>query len=156
MLIDLLNPATFANGHPHKEYEWLRENDPVHWHEEPNGAGFWALTRYEDVAASGRDAKTFSSEPTIMITDPEAGTALAMDDGHKMMLMMDPPQHTQFRRLISREFTRGPAADLRPRIQELTKSILNALPEGKGEVDFVSAVAGELPSAVIADLMGIP
>jgi cytochrome P450 len=156
MLIDLLNPATFANGHPHKEYEWLRENDPVHWHEEPNGPGFWALTRYEDVAASGRDAKTFSSEPTIMITDPEAGTALAMDDDHKMMLMMDPPQHTQFRRLISREFTRGPAADLRPRIQELTKSILNALPEGKGEVDFVSAVAGELPSAVIADLMGIP
>lgn len=156
MQIDLLNPHSFANGHPHDQYDWLRENDPVHWHEEPGGAGFWALTRFDDVANSGRDPKTFSSEPTIMITDPETGTALAFDGEHKMMLMMDPPQHTQFRRLISREFTRGPAADLRPRIQELTRDIINALPKGRGEVDFVSTVAGELPSAVIADLMGIP
>jgi cytochrome P450 len=156
MHIDLLNPESFANGHPHNQYDWLRKNDPVHWHEEPEGAGFWALTRYEDVANSGRDPKIFSSEPTIMITDPENGTALAFDGEHKMMLMMDPPQHTQFRRLISREFTRGPAADLRPRIQELTMGIINALPKGRGEVDFVAMVAGELPSAVIADLMGIP
>jgi cytochrome P450 len=156
MHIDLLNPESFANGHPHNQYDWLRKNDPVHWHEEPEGAGFWALTRYEDVANSGRDPKIFSSEPTIMITDPENGTALAFDGEHKMMLMMDPPQHTQFRRLISREFTRGPAADLRPRIQELTMGIINGLPKGRGEVDFVAMVAGELPSAVIADLMGIP
>ena len=156
MHIDLINPQSFANGHPHDQYDWLRENDPVHWHEEPGGAGYWALTRFDDVANSGRDPKTFSSEPTIMITDPETGTALAFDGEHKMMLMMDPPQHTQFRRLISREFTRGPAADLRPRIQELTMDIINALPKGRGEVDFVSTVAGELPSAVIADLMGIP
>jgi cytochrome P450 len=156
MQVNLLDPATFANGHPHDLYTWLRDNDPVHWHEEAGGNGFWALTSYEDVAASGRDPKTFSSEPTIMITDPERGTALAFDGEHKMMLMMDPPQHTQFRRLISREFTRGPAAALRPRIQELTFNILNALPEGRGEIDFVSAIAGELPSAVIADLMGIP
>jgi len=50
MHIDLLNPESFANGHPHNQYDWLRKNDPVHWHEEPEGAGFWALTRYEDVA----------------------------------------------------------------------------------------------------------
>jgi hypothetical protein len=52
MHIDLLNPESFANGHPHNQYDWLRKNDPVHWHEEPEGAGFWALTRYEDVANS--------------------------------------------------------------------------------------------------------
>ena len=73
--------------------------------EEPDGPGFWALTRYADVDACGRDPKTFSSEPTIMIADPEA-SGIAFGD-KKMMLMMDPPNHTQFRKLVSREFTKG-------------------------------------------------
>ena len=38
MHIDLLSPSSFAAGQPHEQYRWLRENDPVHWHEEPNGA----------------------------------------------------------------------------------------------------------------------
>ena len=68
-MIDLIDPATFAAGHPHEVYRWLREHDPVHWHDEPGGSGFWAVTRYRDVRAVGRDAATFSSTPTIMIPD---------------------------------------------------------------------------------------
>ena len=83
--------------------------------------------------------------------------ALAMDlpGDHKMMLMMDPPAHTQFRRIISREFTRGPAAELKPRIAELAANIIDTVID-KGECEFVNDVAGELPSYVIAELMGIP
>src|SRR5207249_10061606 len=69
--IDLLDPATFAAGHPHHVYQWLREHDPVHWHEERDGPGFWAVTRYDGVKAVGRDAETFSSVPTIAIADTE-------------------------------------------------------------------------------------
>ena len=155
MQIDLLSADTFRSGHPHAQYDWLREHDPVHWHAEPNGPGFWALTTWEDVAESGRHPDLFSSEPTIMIPDPDAGSIVPRDSRHKMMLMMDPPQHTQFRRLISREFTRGPAAALRPRIKELASQIIDAVIQ-KGECDFVTDVAGELPSYVIADLMGLP
>ncbi len=155
MQIDLLSADTFRNGHPHAQYDWLREQDPVHWHAEPNGPGFWALTTWEDVAESGRHPDVYSSEPTIMIPDPDAGSIVPRDSRHKMMLMMDPPQHTQFRRLISREFTRGPAAALRPRIRELAGQIIDAVIH-RGECDFVADVAGELPSYVIADLMGIP
>ncbi|NKB99047.1 MAG: cytochrome P450 [Pseudomonadales bacterium] len=154
MNIDLLNPASFAQGHPLEQYRWLRDNDPVYWHEEPNGPGFWALTRFEDVAEVGREPFTYSSEPTIMIPDPETGMELSTGD-HKMMLMMDPPQHTLFRKTISREFTRGPAAELRPRISELAAAIVNKVIDA-GECDFVEQVAGELPSYVIAELMGIP
>ena len=71
------------------------------------------MTRFDDVRDVGRDPKTFSSEPTIMIPDPPPGGSMSFGD-HKMMLMMDPPQHTAFRRLISREFTQAPAAGLRP------------------------------------------
>ena len=140
MNIDLLNPASFAHGHPHEQYDWLRDNAPVYWHEQPNGPGFWALTRHEDVAAVGRDPATFSSEPTIMIADPESGMEMAFGE-HKMMLMMDPPAHTQFRKIISREFTKGPAAALQPRVAELSGRIIDQVIEA-GECDFVADIAG--------------
>jgi cytochrome P450 len=154
MHIDLLSPASFSSGHPHEQYRWLRENAPVYWHDEPGGRGFWAVTRFDDVRAMGRDPETFSSEPTIMIADPAEG-GMAFGDDHKMMLMMDPPQHTAFRRLISREFTQAPAALLRPRVEALAKQIVDAVIE-RGECDFVADIAGEMPSYVIAELMGIP
>ena len=155
MHIDLLSPSNFAQGHPLDQYAWLQDNAPVYWHEEPDGPGFWALTRYEDVAHSGRQPHLFSNEPTIMIADPDASNPTVTGDEHKMMLMMDPPQHTQFRRIISREFTRGPAAELRPRIAELAAKIVDQVID-RGECEFVGEVAGELPSYVIAELTGIP
>jgi cytochrome P450 len=154
MHIDLLDPDSFSQGHPDAQYRWLRDNAPAYWHEEPDGPGFWAITRYDDVAAIGRDPATFSSEPTIMIADPDQGAGIGFGD-HKMMLMMDPPAHTRFRKTISREFTKGPAAELRPRIEELSRQIVNSVIE-RGACDFVAEVAGELPSYVIAELMGIP
>ena len=154
MQIDLLSPASFSIGHPHDQYRWLREHAPVYWHAEPNGPGFWAVTRFEDVRAMGRDPETFSSEPTIMIPDPPDGGAMAFGD-HKMMLMMDPPQHTAFRKLIRQEFTVPVSANRTPRMQQLARQIVDEVIE-KGECDFVSQVAGEMPSYVIAELMGIP
>ena len=74
--IDLLSPESFAHGQPHDQFAWLREHDPVHRHDEPDGPGFWAVTRYADVKAIGRDAATFSSSPKIMIPD-EGGDLVA-------------------------------------------------------------------------------
>lgn len=153
MKIDLLSPASFDGGQPHRQYEWLREHQPVAWHDEPGGKGFWAVTRHADVWAVDRDFQTFSSEPTIMIQDPlsEVGGL----GPYKMMLMMDPPEHTGFRKLIRSEFTE-PAAKMRgERIQALAKQIVDAVAD-KGECDFVDDVAGEMPSYVIAELMGLP
>jgi len=154
MHIDLLSPSSFANGQPHDQYRWLRENDPVHWHEEPGGRGYWAVTRYDDIWTVDRDFQTFSSEPTIMIADPQGGGAGGFGP-YKMMLMMDPPEHAGFRKLIRGEFTL-PSARLRAdRISALAKQIVDAVAD-QGECDFVADVAGEMPSYVIAELMGMP
>lgn len=153
MKIDLLSPSSFDGGQPHGQYDWLRANQPVAWHDEPGGSGFWAVTRHADVWAVDRDFQTYSSEPTIMIQDPlaEAGSF----GPYKMMLMMDPPEHTAFRKLIRSEFTE-PAARLRgERIQALAKQIVDTV-INRGECDFVDDVAGEMPSFVIAELMGLP
>ena len=61
MKIDLLSPASFDGGQPHRQYEWLREHQPVAWHDEPGGKGFWAVTRHADVWAVDRDFQTLAS-----------------------------------------------------------------------------------------------
>ena len=154
MKIDLLDPNTFKGGHPHEQYEWLREHKPVFFHEEPEGKGFWVVTRYQDVYDIGRNASLFSSEPTISIADPDPAQPNFQGDA-KMMLMMDPPEHTMHRKLISREFTQGPVREYNRRIEQLATDIVDAVID-RGECEFVSEVAGEMPSFVIADLMGIP
>ena len=153
--IALLDPRSFADGQPHEQFRWLREHDPVHRHAEPGGPGFWALTRYADVRAVGRDAATFSSEPTIMIPD---GTA-ATDGVHKMMLMADGRTHTDLRRIISRDFVPRAARLLRPRIEQIAREIVDGVVDGvveRGECDLVTDVAGLMPSYVIAELLDIP
>jgi cytochrome P450 len=154
--IDLLSPSSFAGGHPLEQYAWLRDNAPVYRHDEPDGPGFWVVTRYDDVRAIGRDPESFSSQPTIMIEDPspEAGNLLG---DHQMMLMTDPPLHTRMRRLVSREFTPRAANALRPRVEELAARIVDAVVDGgNGSCDLVADLAGEMPSFVIADILGIP
>jgi len=152
MFQDLLDAKTFADGHPVELYRRLREASPVHWSPEPDGPGFWALTRYADVRAVDRDFQTFSSEPTIMI--PDAADASMFADA-KMMLMMDPPEHTAFRKVIRAEFTRPAADGKQTRLRQLARQIVNEVIE-RGECDFVADVAGEMPSYVIAELMGLP
>ena len=153
MTQDLLDPKTFAAGHPLELYRELRQTSPVHRNPEPHGPGFWALTRYDDVYAVDHDFQTFSSSPTIMIPDPGQGEG-TMGEA-KMMLMMDPPQHTGFRKLIRGEFTKPAAAGKGLRLHELARQIVDEVIEA-GECDFVAQVAGEMPSYVIAELMGLP
>jgi cytochrome P450 len=89
-----------------------------------------------------------------MIPDPAPGQTGALGEA-TMMLMMDPPQHTAFRKLIRAEFTKPAAGERGTRLNQLARQIVDAVIE-KGECDFVNDVAGEMPSYVIAELMGLP
>ena len=152
--INLIDPEYFAqHGHPWDQYAWLRANAPVFWHDEPEGPGFWAITKYDDIRAISRTPKIFSSYETgVMLPDPDPMGLYAQ---RLMMLNMDPPQHDRFKLLVSRGFTPKNAPLLRPRIEELAREILDAAMQ-KGSCDFVSEIAGRLPSGLIAELMGMP
>ncbi|MEY2641828.1 MAG: hypothetical protein RLZZ368_475 [Actinomycetota bacterium] len=154
MEIDLVSPETFArSGHPWDQYAWLRANAPVYWHPEVDGPGFWAITKYDDVRTISRTPRTFSSyEKGVMLPDPDEMGLMAQ---RLMMLSMDPPQHDRFKLLVSRGFTPKNAPLLRPRIQELAREIVDTA-LAKGSCDFVSEIAGRLPSGLIAELMGMP
>ena len=151
--IDLLSPAAFASGQPHDQFRRLRHQDPVHWHPEPDGTGFWAVTRYRDVQTVSRDPHAYSSwAGGVMLPDGDPEQLAA---ARRMMLYMDAPDHTRYRRLVSRDFTPRAAARWRERIDALADRIVGAVTD-RGECDLVADVAGEMPSLVVAELMGIP
>jgi cholest-4-en-3-one 26-monooxygenase len=156
--IDLLDRDRFTEGIPHEWFTWLRANAPVFHHDEPGGDGFWVITRYDDIVTANRDAASFSSSQelggVVMLEGPTApipGTEMAGN----MMLFMDPPGHTRYRKLVNRGFTPRMIAALEPHVRELTVGILDAA-LAKGDCDFVVDVAAELPLEVIAELLGVP
>lgn len=69
------------------------------------------------------------------------------------LLAVDPPDHTRYRRLVSRVFTARAVAGLEPRVAEIADSLLSDL---GGRFDLVPRYAGQLPVAVIADILGVP
>jgi cholest-4-en-3-one 26-monooxygenase len=75
--------------------------------------------------------------------------------GAKLMLMMDPPEHTRHRKLVNRGFTPRMINALDAHIRELTSAIVDQA-IAKGTCDFVVEVAAELPLLVIAELIGVP
>lgn len=151
--MDLLDLAHYRSGPPHHLFAQLRAEDPVHWHPEKDGPGFWAVTRYADVVRVSRDAATFSSwRGGTMIPDaPDEQLAVL----RMMMLNIDPPQHTKLRLLVNKGFTPRTVEGLRGRIDALARQIVDTAAR-RGGCDFVADVAGELPSYVIAELVGIP
>jgi cholest-4-en-3-one 26-monooxygenase len=156
--IDLLDRDRFTEGIPHEWFTWLRANAPVFHHDEPGGDGFWVITRYDDIVTANRDAGSFSSSQdlggVVMLEGPTAplpGTEMAGN----MMLFMDPPNHTRYRKLVNRGFTPRMISALEIHVRDLTVGIVEAA-RAKGECDFVVDVAAELPLEVIAELLGVP
>lgn len=151
--VDLNDADTFVAGVPHEWFAWLREEDPVHRNPELDGSGFWAVTRYDDVVTVSRDPGLFSSwQGSALVAD------LPPDDleGMRLQLIhMDPPEHTALRAIVNRAFTPRMIASLRDHVAELTTEIVDAVAP-KGECDFVTEVAAELPLQVIAETLGVP
>lgn len=151
--VDLFDPDTYAGGPPHAAFAALRREAPVYWHERATGPSFWAVTRYHDVIAASRDWATFSSE--------RQGALLADLDEENlatqrlMMLNMDPPRHTKLRALVNKGFTPRQIAILSEPIRKVCAELVDAVAE-RGECDFVTEIAAELPLQVIAELIGIP
>ena len=150
MNIDLQDPELFRGGPPYDVYRHLRENDPVHWQEEPDGPGYWALMRYADIKAVEEDSETFSNEPTVMISDKfQAGDAT-----HKHLIFSDAPHHTEHRELLSAEIGPRRVRKSREGMENLVNSIIDEVIE-KGEADLVVDLAAKMASYAIADIMGL-
>jgi cytochrome P450 len=132
---------------PYPVYHRLREEDPVH--RTPDG--FWVLSRFEDVFHAAVDTRTFSSAQGLTFGANEI-LALGLKP---TLVMMDRPQHTTFRRLISRGFTPRKVAELEPALRAFARARVAELAETE-EADFIEVLAGPLPAFVVATYLGVP
>jgi cytochrome P450 len=150
--IDLCDMDRFAQGVPHEWFTLLRAEAPVFWQDEPDGPGFWSITRHDDVTWISKDPQRFSSEvggTSLQDLEPEHVEA------RKSMLDMDPPRHHKLRALVNRRFVPRAVEAYSGHIRALFRGILDdAL--AKGEFDFVEDVAVELPMRVFAEILGAP
>jgi cytochrome P450 len=149
-------------GEREETFRWLRENAPVSWHpplENSFGdassygeAGFWALTLAEDISFASRNQELFSSElglPYLQPLDPsEPANA-------PTMIELDPPRHTQYRKVLSSAFTANAVSLLMAKIEQRAEQIVDRV-VGAGTFDFVAEVSSKLPMLTIADLVGVP
>ena len=161
---DPTDPGLIEVGIPHAEFLVMRESAPVFWIEQPEesragmegGDGYWAVSKHADVSAVSKNSKDFSSsENTAIIRFAPDMTRDQLQLQRVMLINQDPPDHTKLRQTISRGFTPRAIGALEVALKERAKVIVeDAL--AKGEGDFVTDVAAELPLQAIAELLGVP
>jgi cytochrome P450 len=135
---------------PYDTYRWLRDEQPCYYNERYR---FYALSRYDDLVVAHRDWKTFSSThgATVdQLTDPVSRDVLS-----GQIIFMDPPEHEDMRKLVSRVFTPKAVAELEPMIRATVARYLDPL-QGEREFDLVAQCAAPFPIDVISQILGVP
>ncbi len=135
---------------PYPIYDALREGEPVRRVASPDGP-VWMLFRHADVRAALADPRLSKDWRHTLPADQREGQPGAPIP---MMILLDPPEHTRLRKLVSRAFTARRMEDLRPRVAEIAERLLDELPADR--VDLMAQYAFPLPVFVICELLGVP
>ena len=158
--VALVDPETYEVGPPLDLLRRLRSRSPVTWvdepalHGQPAGRGFWLVLRHADVERVLRDPATFSS----WLGATQVRDAADLDWVRRMMLNMDPPDHSRLRRLLTRSFTPRAVAALTEAIETTAARLVDRMTGGasEGRCDFAKDVAADLPLLTLADVLGVP
>ncbi len=147
---DPFDAATIVDPYP--VYRALRAERPVYYNP---GRDFFALSRFEDIFRALRDPEVFTSTEGLTPTKGEKEIlGLA-----PTFIMMDPPDHTRLRRLISKAFTRERVVAMEGGIRDFVRGRLDrveAAARRDGEADIVHHLTSPLPTYVLAELLGVP
>ena len=148
---DLWSHDAFAAGPPLNTFARLRREDPVSWSDYPEGAGFWSITRYEDISTLNRDSELMSSAQGIRMEDQTYEEYLA----RRTFQETDPPDHTRVRNLVAKAFSQPMIVKYEEQIRKLCAEILDeAL--AQSEFDAVHMIARKLPMRVLGQILGTP
>lgn len=144
----------WREGPPHETFKRLRRECPVHWSsgisQSPPDAGFWSVTKADDVHTVSRDWETYSSASNIILTDHAVPVELVQG----MFIGMDPPKHDRIKTLFQRAFTPKAIARHEVAIREITDNVMKPL-EDRETCDLVTEVAQPVVSRVIGSFMGL-
>ncbi|WP_406334096.1 cytochrome P450 [Streptomyces sp. NBC_00203] len=150
-MIDLGEYGAGFTRDPYPVYAALRERGPVHWVRTPPPGEYegWLVVGYEEARAALADprlSKDITKRGLNSLDEELMG---------RYVLITDPPEHTRLRSLVAGAFTMRRVEALRPRVQQITDELLDAMLP-KGGADLVDSFAYPLPMTVICELLGIP
>lgn len=131
----------------------MREQAPVSWNNSADDEGFWSVTRAADIAAISRDLDAWSSNRRGVFVREDV--PIPVDLIRLIMLAMDPPQHTKHRMIVQKVFTPHTVSRQETQIRTRVNALIDRVCE-RGECDFVSEIAVELPLQTIAEMLGVP
>ena len=139
---------------PDPELAVAREQPGLQRVATPYGKQAWLVTRYDDVRDVLRNAELFSYASGVNLPPMSEEQARRLRAG--ALLLMDPPDHTRLRRMLTPEFTMRRIRRLEPRVREIVADHLDAMERTGAPVDLVSQFATPIPSLVICELLGVP
>ena len=154
---DMAQPELYANVDVLESFKILREEDPIHFAENPHFGPMWHVTRYQDIVAIDTDHKRFSSADQfggIQIDDavvrpPVEGVEISA------FITKDQPEHAPIRKSVQ-PISSPPALDgFRDLITQRTSNVLDSIPEGE-TINWVDHVSIELTTQMLATLFDFP
>ncbi len=156
--IDIVSNDTYArNGYPHEAWALLRREAPVYWYDRGVKVPFWAITKHEDIIKISRQPAKNLNAPRLAVF-PQFAPPKEDERIARHLLVMDAPDHADYRKLAAPYFTPRAIRRLESSIERITREILDDLTNGEqtSDLDFVTAVSAPLPLAVLAELLGVP
>jgi cytochrome P450 len=154
--IDIIGPDHYAeNGYPHAEWTYLRKHKPVFWYQHQHTDPFWAITKHADIVNISRQPRLFVNGPRLLVFVQEEGVEPTPTPPFHHLLNMDPPEHGDYRAIVSRRFTPRGVRELAAQIDVIAKKVLDDV-TGRDRCDFVIDISSKIPLAVIAELLGVP
>jgi cytochrome P450 len=150
---DIYDPQLYVDGPIHEIFAELRRTDPVHWQDMPGEPGYWTVLKHSDVAHVARNPELFSAERQGVILENPPPAQL--ERSRNMLLMMDPPRHTAYRKPLADSFKAKVISRMEDRIRAICGDVMAEAAESR-DVEFCHEVAGLLPSQVVGELVGIP
>ncbi|WP_250292554.1 cytochrome P450 family protein [Streptomyces atroolivaceus] len=147
-VVDLRGARDFS-ANPYPYYAELRAEGPVHPVRTDEFERVWMIVGYEEARSALADQRFSKDWRTT-----EAWSA-SSNPINANMLEMDAPHHTRLRGLVAREFTARRIEALRPRVEQITADLLDAMVPA-GSADLIDAFAFPLPMTVICELLGVP
>jgi len=150
------DPAAYANEpYWHAATQFLREECPVPYVQVEGFSPFWAATRYDDVMDIERNVHGWlaTMRPAL---GPDYGGGEPEDTPIRTLVQMDPPDHTQYRKISADWFKPARIAELGDRAAQLAKRSVDHMAELGNECDFFRDVAMDFPLYMILSLLGLP
>lgn len=154
--INLLDPDLYAAGnHLPKLRELIDNADaPLIKIDDPlQGVPYWVVLEREHADYIAKNPAIFSSEKRLMHPMEQDEETIAMQS--QMLVSMDPPKHGKYRRIARNAFTPKAVESYEKRFRQYARQIIDAVAP-RGECEFITDVAAELPLIAILELCGVP